>query len=276
MSVHIRNLLSCLVILSIVCLISVCSAQDARKLIRVNGAGMASDQVMIWANEFMASNPGVHVVVTGSSAGKGFEALIEGGAEVSLASRPIRTEENNKATGKGMKLDAKLIGFSGMALFTNPRNPVNELTLVQLREIFTGERTNWKELGGPDVPIRCITRRIPESGGAMFFMERVLQNRYYGPTTMFAESWRSIMKICQTATDLPIGMGPSFIVKGDIKVLAIKKEEASPALKPTDDTLRDQTYPIINPIHVYWDTLVKDEVRDRFIDFCAGKGLPKP
>ncbi|MEW6350495.1 MAG: substrate-binding domain-containing protein [Thermodesulfobacteriota bacterium] len=275
MRVQIRHVLVCLLVLSAGCLMGECSAEEAQKLIKVNGAGMASDQVMIWANEFMASNPGVHIVVTGSSAGKGFEALIERRAEIALSSRPVRSEESDKATGKGMKLDSKLIGFSGLAVFTSPRNPVSELTFVQLREIFSGERTNWKDLGGPDIPIRCLTRRIPESGGAMFFMEKVLQNRFYGPTTMFAETWRSIIRICATATDLPIGMGPAFIVRDDAKVLGIKKDEASPALKPTDETLRNQTYPLINPIHVYWDSLVKDAERDRFIAFCVSKGLPK-
>ena len=248
----------------------------ARPPIIVNGAGMASDQVQLWAKEFMEANPGLSIVVTGSSAGRGFAAFIEGTADVALASRLMLPDEYEKAAGKGIKLANKLIGHSGMAIVMSPKNPVDELTLDQLKQIFLGELRNWKELGGPDIPIRCLTRRVPESGGAMYFMERVLRNRPYGPTTVFAETWGTIMKICATADDLAIGMGPVFIVRGEVKVMAVKKDQASPGVRPNVDTLRDQSYPLINPIYLYWDKHKENADTLRFVDFCAQKGLKAP
>ena len=249
-------------------------AQDtSKKALRVNGAAMGSDQTQKWADSFMQANPGANVLVIGSSAGKGFEALFEGHADIALASRIISAEEQNKAVAKGMKLEDRLIGYSGMAIMTSLRNPINELTLEQLRKIFTGEYTNWKQLGGPDVKIRTMTRRIPESGGAVFFMEEVLHKQPYGATTVFAENWQSIVHVCTVADDLPIGIGPALKAKGSIKVLGVKLDDNSPPVKPSEDTLKDKSYPIINPIRMYWDSKSEDDRIKRFVEYCAKEGL---
>ena len=92
----------------------------AKPALRVNGAAMASDQVQKWASSFMQANPEAKVLVIGSSAGNGFEALLEGNADMALASRAISAEEQKKASAKGLVLTNKLIGHSGMAVMTNP------------------------------------------------------------------------------------------------------------------------------------------------------------
>ncbi len=245
----------------------------AKPALRVNGAAMASDQVQKWANSFMQTNPEAKVLVIGSSAGNGFEALLEGNADIALGSRVISAEEQKKASAKGLVLTNKLIGYSGMAVMTNPRNTIDELTLEQLRKVFTGEYTNWKQLGGPDAQIRTLSRRIPESGGAVFFMEEVLQKKAYGANTVFAESWTSIVQVCSAANDLPIGIGPALIAKSQIKLLAIKPDENSLAVKPSEDALKDASYPIINPIHMYWDSKSEDERIKSFVEYCAREGL---
>ena len=249
-------------------------AQDINKrALRVNGAGMASDQVGIWAEAFMQINPEIRVVVTGSSAGKGFDDLFEGNADVAMASRVTSPDEQKKAAAKGLKLENKLIGYTGVAVMTSPKNPINELTLDQLRRIFTGEYTNWKQVQGPDVPIRPLTRRIPASGGAVFFMKEVLHNQPYSPTTVIADSWTSIVKVCASANDLPVGIGPLLAAKGEVKILGIKQDENTPAVFPTEETLKARSYPIINPISLYWDGQSQDDRIKKFVDFCAGKGL---
>jgi phosphate transport system substrate-binding protein len=249
-------------------------AQDTtNKALRVNGAVMGSHEVQMWAEAFMQANPDVRIVVTGSSAGKGFNDLLEGNADVAMASRVISPDEQKKAAAKGLKLENKLIGYSGMAVMTSSKNPIGELTMDQLRRIFTGEYTNWKQVGGPDAPIRTLTRRIPESGGAVFFMQEVLHNQPYGAATVMADSWTAIVKVCTTANDLPIGIGPALGDKGAIKVLGIKQDETTPAVVPSAETLKEKSYPIINSIRLYWDSQTQDGRIKKFVDFCAGKGL---
>jgi phosphate transport system substrate-binding protein len=272
-----RNLRATLCVFTVLCVMALTSganAEEAKKAIRINGAGMASDQVQLWAQEFTAANPDTPFVVTGSSAGKGFEALFEKNADVALASRIINAEEQKKATAKGLKLDTRLIGYAGLAVVTTARNAVSALTKEQLQKVFTAEYTNWSQVGGPDEPIRCLTRRIPESGGAMFFLETVLHKQPYGKTTVFTESWTGIMKVCSVAKDLPIGIGPRLVANNSaVKVIGIKADDSAPAILPTDETMKNKTYPIIVPIRLYWDAQTQDDRILKFVDFCEQKGL---
>lgn len=247
--------------------------ETSGKAIRVNGAGMASDQVQKWAIDFMKANPGINVVVIGSSAGKGFKALIERDTDLALASRNIRPEEEKQAEQKGLKLEKKVIGHSGVAIVTSAQNPINELTVDQIRKIFCGEYSNWKEVGGPDLTIRCLTRRVPESGGAVFFQNTVLKGQPYGPATKITETWGTITKVCSSANDLPIGIAPwTRIEVPGLKVLAVKEDEASPAMKPNIDTLKEKGYPIVLPFSFYWNGLSLDSDLKKFVDYCATRG----
>jgi len=264
-----------LVIAFALAMTSASNGQDAsKKAIRVNGAAVCAAQVDLWAKSFMAANPGVNVLVTGSSAGKGFLALFDRNAEIGLASRIISPEEEKKAAAVGVVLGERLIGYSGVAVITNPKNTVSELTIAQLRKIFTGEYSNWSQVGGSDAPIKCLTRRVPESGAAVFFQQKVLDNQPYGNTTM-TETWGTIIKVCSTGNDLSVGIAPinqALAASGTLKVLRIKENENSPGIAPSDDTLKDKSYPIILPFRFYWDEKsVSDEMK-KFIEFCAAKG----
>ena len=247
--------------------------ETSKKTLRVNGAGMAAAQVQKWAQSFMQANPDTNILVVGSSAGAGFQALFNRSADLAMASRLISADEQKQANEKGIKLAEKLVGYSGVALITHPKNPVDELTPEQLKKIFIGEYTNWKQVGGPDAPIRSLTRRVPESGGAVFFQELVLNKQPYGPGTVMAESWSTIQKVCAAASDLPIGITPANGVDSGIKVLAVKKDETSPGIKPSPETLKNRTYPIILSFRFYWDSQSQDDRLKRFVEYCAQQGL---
>lgn len=149
-----------------VCSISAAIGQDsAKKILRVNGAGMASDQVEKWAKQFNAKTPNVSVTVIVSSAQRGFLSLLDGTAEIAIMSREIMPDERKKAAEKGLQIAESPVGHAAITLITHPRNPVNELTLDQLRKLYTGEYDNWKSVGGPDEPVTCLSCRVPESGG---------------------------------------------------------------------------------------------------------------
>ena len=250
-----------------------CAQDVSKKPLRVNGAGVAATQVQKWAESFMQANPDANILVVGSSAGAGFQALFNHSAELALASRLISTNEQKQANDRGIKLAEKLIGHAGVALITNTKNPIDELTLDQIKKIFLGEYTNWKQLSGPDTPIRALTRRVPESGGAVFFQRFVLGEQTYGAGTVMTQSWAAIQKACLAGTDLPIGLAPADTIAAGIKVLAIKKDETSPGVKPSPETLKNRTYPIILPFRFYWDSQSQDDRLKRFVEYCAQQGI---
>ena len=260
--------------LLLVGLTAVSDAQDTSKTaLRISGAAMASDQVQLWAQEFTKANPGVSIVVQGSSAGKGFEALFDGNAEVSMASRAIVPDEQKKVGEKGFKLDTKLIGYAGLAVITHPRNPVSELTMEQLKKIYTGKFTSWQDVGGPAEPMRALTRRVPESGGAVFFQEAALHNEPFGPRVVMAETWHAIVKVCSAATDLPIGICPVTRLSPEVKAIAVKLDDKTPAVLPSLQTCADRTYPLVLPFWFYWDSQSADARIKPFVEFCATEGL---
>lgn len=253
---------------------SVSEAQETSKTaLRVSGAGMASDQVQLWANEFSKANRDVSIVVLGSSAGKGFEALFDGNAEVCMASRIILPGEQKKAGEKGLKLETKLIGYAGLAVITHPRNPVGELSIDQLKKIYTGQFVSWQDVGGPAEPIRALTRRVPESGGAVFFQEAALHNEPFGPRVVMADTWHAIVKVCSAATDLPIGICPAMRLNPEVKAIAIKLDDKTPGVLPSLQTCADRTYPLILPFWFYWDSKGTDARIKPFVEFCANEGL---
>jgi phosphate transport system substrate-binding protein len=253
-------------------------AQDTSRIaIRVNGAATSSDQVELWARSFMDATPAARIVVTGTSAGKGFESFLDKNADIVIATRPISPQEEKKAMDQGMRLGERSIGYSGLAVITSPKNPVSELTMTQLRKIFSGEYTSWKEVGGPDSPIRCFTRRVPESGAAVFFQDKVLEKQPYGSTTTMADGWGTIMKVCAAANDLPIGIAPvipALAAADKIRVLGVKEDANSSAVKPSEETLKNKSYPIFLAFRFYWDDNTVSAQSKKFIDFCASKGLP--
>jgi phosphate transport system substrate-binding protein len=266
--------ISGLVALSMAAFIQISDAQaPGKKIIRVNGAGMASDQVNLWAKSFMEANQDVNLLVIGSSAGKGFRDLIAGNAEVAMMSRDISADEREKAKDKGIKLAEKPIGKAAVAVITSTRNPVSELTIEQIRKIYTGEYLNWKQAGGPDSPIRCLTRRVPESGGAVYFQSKAMNGQPHGPSAVFTETWETIMKVCSTAQDLPIGIVPHTRKMNDVKMIALKVDEDSSGVKATDEAVKSGTYPITLTFSFVWDQRLEDPSLLKFVDYCASQGL---
>ncbi len=111
-----------------------------------------------WAEKYMAAHPDVVIQVTGGGTGTGISALINGTTDICNASRPMKDSERLKIQEKygsrGVEIRAAL---DGVAVYVNERNPVKDLTLDQLKDIYTGKITNWKEVGGArreDHPVR--------------------------------------------------------------------------------------------------------------------------
>jgi phosphate transport system substrate-binding protein len=156
-------------------------------------------------------------------------------------------------------------------LITHPRNTVNELTLEQVRKIYTGAYDNWKQVGGPDSPIRCLTRRIPESGGAVFFWNKVLHGEAFGSMTVMTETWEVIMKVCTVAEDIPIGIVPSTRDLSKVKVLSIKDDD-KPVAAPTEQNIKNGTYPIVLTFAFVWNDASSNPAVVKFADYCQSQG----
>jgi len=134
-----------------------------------------------WAEEFMKKNPKTTIQVTGGGSGTGISALINGTTDICEASRAMKDAEKKQLADKaGAPPVETAVARDGLSVYVNDSNPINELTMAQLKAIFTGKTKSWKELGGPDATIIPYSREN-SSGTYVFFKEHVLDNLDYTP-----------------------------------------------------------------------------------------------
>jgi phosphate transport system substrate-binding protein len=202
----------------------------------------------------------VKIEVTGGGSGVGFAALENEGTDIADASRQIEAREKEgciKAFGKVPK--EYRVAVDGLSVYVNNANPVKELTLAQLEGIFTGQTTSWKELGGNDAPITIYSREN-SSGTYEFFKEHVLQGRDFSANAQTMPGTAALLQAINKDRN-GIGYGGAAYGEG-ARALGIKKDDASPAIQPTEETVLNQTYPIWRYLYNYVNpALDKDDIR---------------
>jgi phosphate transport system substrate-binding protein len=202
-----------------------------------------------WAEEYMKKHAATTIQVTGGGSGTGISALINGTTDVCEASRAMKDAEKKQLADKAGTPPVEIpVAKDGLSVYVNDSNPINELTMNQLKAIFTGKVTSWKELGGADSKIIPYSREN-SSGTYVFFKEHVLQNADYTPRAQAMPGTAAVVNAV-VKEKFGIGYGGAAYAKG-IKVLKIKKDEATPAVAPDDATIKNGTYPLSRPLFFY-------------------------
>ncbi len=207
-----------------------------------------------------------------SNTEQGLSDLLAGKADMAMALREIRSEENDvaKKTGLGdlsIARRARVIGLDGLVLVVSPRNPVEGLSFETLAGIFAGRIANWQEVGGPDAPIAVHTRG-PESGLTQGFQDKVM--RGYGlvlsDKTIVHESSEDLVDA--VARD-PFAIGlASYSEVGNAKVLSLTGE-CGFAIRPSILTLKSEDYPLATPLFLYMPRYRFPEVGRDFLRFLG-------
>jgi phosphate transport system substrate-binding protein len=201
-----------------------------------------------WAEEYMKSHSGTTVQVTGGGSGTGISALINGTTDVCEASRSMKDAEKKQLAEKaGGPPQEITVAKDGLSVYVNDTNPLTEISMAQLKGIFTGKITSWKEVGGPDSKIIPYSREN-SSGTYVFFKEHVLENADYTPRAQAMPGTAAVVNAV-AKEKFGIGYGGAAYAKG-IKVLKIKKEGGA-AIAPSDATIKDGTYPLSRPLFFY-------------------------
>lgn len=217
--------------------------------ITVKGSDTLVVQAQKWAEVYMAKKSDVQIQVTGGGTGTGFAALQNQTTDLCNASRKIRAAEIAeciKAFGK-RPIEYKVC-LDGLSVYVAANNPVKELSLDQLLQIFTGKVKNWKEVGGNDAPITLYSREN-SSGTYEFFKEHVLQGRDFAAS---AQTMPGTAAVLQAVAKDKNGIGYGGAAYGaGAKHLAIKKTDSSPAIEPSEETVVKGAYPIWRYLYVY-------------------------
>ncbi|MBD3411099.1 MAG: phosphate ABC transporter substrate-binding protein, partial [Ignavibacteriales bacterium] len=141
--------------------------------VRVKGSDTMANLASRWAVEYSARNPRAFITIDGGGSGRGISALVLGATDLATASRPVNERERVDALEAGVELDAVVVAMDGVAVIVHPSNSLDSLTLDDLRRLFTGEATNFAEVGGPDLRATLYGRE-GDSGTHQFFKHEAL------------------------------------------------------------------------------------------------------
>jgi phosphate transport system substrate-binding protein len=224
-------------------------AMHPADVITVKGSDTMVILAQRWAEIYMAKHPGVTVQVTGGGSGVGISALINGTTDICNASRPMKQSEVDKLKARFNVLGVEIkAAKDGLAIYVNESNPVQELSIDQLRGIYTGAITNWKDIGGPDAKI-ILYGRENSSGTYVYFKDNVLKGDDFSPMTQTMPGTAAVVNAVSKDKS-GIGYGGAAYAKG-IRDVKVKKDAASPGYLPTEENVKSSKYPISRYLYLY-------------------------
>ena len=216
------------------------------------------------AEKFMAKNPRTQIQVTGGGSGVGIAALINGTTEIAASSRPIRTSEINSLKARFATRGVAIpVARDGLAVYLHTSNPLQQLSLAQIRDIYTGKITNWKQFGGSNEQI-VVYSRENSSGTYVYFRDHVLLGKDFAP---IAQTLQGTAAVVNAVSKDPngIGYGGSAYAKG-VKFAKVKKDDKSQAYWPSLETVRSGEYPISRYLYFYMRAEPKGDSK-KFVDW---------
>jgi phosphate transport system substrate-binding protein len=234
-------------------LLSGCSRQNQQaSSIQIKGSDTMVNLGQAWAEAFMKANPKVSVAVTGGGSGTGIAALLSNTCDIAELSRELKSEEIAMAKQKGFEPKQITVALDGLAVVVHPANPLSRLNLDQLAAIFSGSVSNWKDVGGSDLPIVVLSREV-NSGTHVYFKEHVLRRGRKDSQVEFAAN--ALMLSSSQAIADEVAQNPSAVgyygmgyISTKEKALAIAKDANSPYVQPTIDNVIRNAYPISRPL----------------------------
>ena len=218
------------------------------------GSDTIVNLALAWAEKYQSERPDVSISVTGGGSGTGIAALINKTTNIANASRQIKAEEVAEAKKNGVDPVEHTIARDAIAVIVNPTNPVSQLTMQQISDIYSGKINNWKEVGGEDRPIVRLSREV-NSGTHVYFLETVVRmgkkdKIFFSTDTLLLPSSEGIITEVRQNPNA-IGYDGLGYVPKDLKTIAIAPQEGQSYILPSIATVNDKSYPIARDLYMY-------------------------
>ena len=197
------------------------------------------------AEAFMKENPGADISVRGGGSGGGIRALVEGGRIIAQSSRSMRHKEKMSMRAAGRKPVEHIIAMDGMAIILHPDNPVENLTMEQIKDIYAGKISNWKEVGGRDKKIVVVSRDIG-SGTFGAFVDIVMEKEAIIPEAIFQASSGALIEAVAGSPSAIGYVGMGFL---DERTKAVTVDDIS----PDRENVVSGEYPISRALYYFTD-----------------------
>lgn len=221
---------------------------DASESITIKGSDTVLPLAQAEAEDFMIKYPNKKITVIGGGSGVGIAALIDKEIPVAMASREMKQEEIDNARQNGIDPIETPIAWDGIAVVVNPQNPVNQLTYDQLKMIYNGNISNWKDVGGNDEQITVISRDT-SSGTYEYFKEEILGDENYRQDALIQPATGAIVKEISQNTGAVGYIGHAYL-NDDIKGVQLNNG-TSGFVSPEQQNILDGKYPLARKLYFY-------------------------
>jgi phosphate transport system substrate-binding protein len=215
--------------------------------------------------EFRKSHPDVSVELESKGTASGFTALLDGQCDIASASRPASEDEVRRAHSRGIRMRSHTIGYYGVAVVVNEKNPIETLSDSQMRSVFTGAINKWKALGWENDQLVQTYIRDPVSGTYLGFQELAMERMPYVRTAKPLKSYREIADAVKAD---PHGIGYVSMNLTDekgLRVLAVN------GILPTVESVYEQNYPYARQLQLYTNSNQESPAAVEFIRFVQSK-----
>ncbi len=231
--------------------------------VTVKGSDTMVILIQRWAEEFMKKHPEKKIQVTGGGSGTGLAALVNGTTDIASASRPMKEGEQDKLRARFNTPGNEIaVAKDGVTFYLNEKNPLTALTMEQLRGIYLGDLTQWKQVGGSDTPIVLYSREN-SSGTYVFVKDNLLKGEDYAATAQTLPGTAAVVNAVAREPN-GIGYGGAAYAKG-IKELKIRVGKDD--LDPSAENVKSGKYPLARELFFYTRTRPSGDAKE-FIDFC--------
>ena len=228
---------------------SAASNTEVTGAVATDGSTSMEKVIGALGESFMGANKGITVTYNPTGSGSGIKAVQESRCDIGLSSRALKAEE------KEAGLKETVLAYDGIAIIVNPENPVSDLTMEQIADIYTGRITNWKDLGGNDAEIVLIGREA--GSGTRDGFETITGT---SDACQYRQELTSTGDVITTVAQNPDAIGYASLasIKDTVKALSVG------GIVPTEDSVKDGSYAIQRPF-------VLVTVEGRALSECAQK-----
>lgn len=219
------------------------------------GSDTLVNLALAWAEAYHQIHPNIEISVTGGGSGTGIAALINKTVDIANASRSITVDEIQQAKANGVNPVEFVVARDAIAIIVNHANPINQLTLQQLSDIYSGKINNWIDVGGENRIIVRLSRET-NSGTHVFFLENVIRmgnpndKTLFSPDTLLIPSSEGITAETKDNPNV-IGYDGLGYVTSDVKLLTVARDSNGPYVLPSADTVNNGQYPIARDLYMY-------------------------
>jgi phosphate transport system substrate-binding protein len=211
------------------------------KMIIIDGSTTVGPIAKAFATYYRDKHSDVTITVSETGSGNGATSLMSGRCDIADMSRFMKAKEFQGCVEKGIMPVAHVVAMDGIAIVVHPSNPVDKLTVAQVRDIYMGKISNWRALGGPDMAIVKISRDT--SSGTYETFEGLVMNKEEIKGAEYVQS-NGAARARVSNTPAAIGyVGIGFVE--DVKALVIN------GIKPTPRTIATGVYPIARPLFMF-------------------------